>query len=146
MILRFSGTKWSVFIVSRYWGPFIHLYLFTLVDSYRVLVRLQCSGGDQEGSMCLVEAPEEEAKGVAIGQSVLGRVQVDRSMRWSQLSSTLSNTFTSYLQTLCGESPLAREEGNQALLGLGPGSMASILIGEDRRCFYLTCKASILPR
>lgn len=89
--------------------------------------------------MCLVEAPEEEAKGVTSSQLVLGRVSVDRSMRWSQLSSTLSHTFTSYLQTVCGESQTAREEAQRSPLGLGPGSIASILIGEDTQVFLLPC-------
>ncbi|XP_059190607.1 cortactin-binding protein 2 [Centropristis striata] len=99
--------------------------------SYRVLVRLQCSGGGGAGSMCPVEALEEEAKGAACSQLVLGRVSVDRSTRWSQLGSTLSQAFTSYLQTVCGESQQpAREEAQRAPLGLGPASIASILIGD----------------
>ncbi|XP_010737461.3 cortactin-binding protein 2 [Larimichthys crocea] len=97
---------------------------------YRVLVHLQCSGGGGAGSMCPVEALEDEAKGVTSSQLVLGRVSVDRSMRWSQLSSTLSHTFTSYLQTLCGESQTAREEAQRPPLGLSPTSIASILIGD----------------
>ncbi|KAA8590380.1 hypothetical protein FQN60_014314 [Etheostoma spectabile] len=97
---------------------------------YRVLVRLHCSGGGGAGSMCPVEALEEEAKGVTSSQLVLGRVSVDRSMRWSQLGSTLSNTFASYLQTVCGESQTAREEAQRPPLGLSPASIASILIGD----------------
>uniref|UniRef100_A0A8D0CXI7 Cortactin binding protein 2 n=1 Tax=Sander lucioperca TaxID=283035 RepID=A0A8D0CXI7_SANLU len=97
---------------------------------YRVLVRLQCSGGGGAGSMCPVEALEEEAKGVTSSQLVLGRVSVDRSMRWSQLGSTLSHTFTSYLQTVCGESQTAREEAQRPPLGLNAASIASILIGD----------------
>ncbi|XP_034734769.1 cortactin-binding protein 2 [Etheostoma cragini] len=97
---------------------------------YRVLVRLHCSGGGGAGSMCPVEALEEEAKGVTSSQSVLGRVSVDRSMRWSQLASTLSNTFTSYLQTVCGGSQTAREEVHRPPLGLSSASISSILIGD----------------
>ncbi|KAF1386419.1 hypothetical protein PFLUV_G00094630 [Perca fluviatilis] len=97
---------------------------------YRVLVRLQCSGGGGAGSMCPVEALEEEAKGVTSSQLVLGRVSVDRSMRWSQLGSALSHTFTSYLQTVCGESQTAREEAQRPPLGLNAASIASILIGD----------------
>ncbi|XP_041795278.1 cortactin-binding protein 2 [Chelmon rostratus] len=100
------------------------------LNSYRVLVRLQCSGGGGAGSMCPVEALEEEARGVTSSQSVLGRVSVDRSMRWSELSSTLSRTFTSYLQTLCGECPTSGEEVQRPPLGLSPASIASILIGD----------------
>ncbi|XP_035521529.1 cortactin-binding protein 2 [Morone saxatilis] len=97
---------------------------------YRVLVRLQCSGGGGAGSMCPVEALEEETKGVTSSQLVLGRVSVDRSMRWSQLSSALSHALTSYLQTLCGESQTTTEEAHRPPLGLGPASIASILIGD----------------
>ncbi|XP_078023750.1 cortactin-binding protein 2 [Epinephelus lanceolatus] len=100
------------------------------LHSYRVLVRLQCSGGGGAGSMCPVEALEEEAKGVTSSQLVLGRVSVDRSMRWCQLGSTLRHAFTSYLQTVCGESLMAREEAQRPLLGLSPASIASILIGD----------------
>ncbi|XP_073327435.1 cortactin-binding protein 2 isoform X2 [Pagrus major] len=97
---------------------------------YRVLVRLQCSGGGGAGSMCPVEALEDEAKGVTSSQLVLGRVSVDRTMCWSQLSSTLSLIFTSYLQTVCGETQTTREEAQRPLLGLSPASIASILIGD----------------
>nr|XP_046249430.1 cortactin-binding protein 2 isoform X3 [Scatophagus argus]XP_046249431.1 cortactin-binding protein 2 isoform X3 [Scatophagus argus] len=100
------------------------------LHSYRVLVRLQCSGGGGSGSMCPVEALEEEAKGVASSQLVLGRVSVDRSVGWSQLSSTLRHTFTSFLQTLCGECQTSREEVQRPPLGLSPASIASILIGD----------------
>ncbi|XP_044048755.1 cortactin-binding protein 2 [Siniperca chuatsi] len=97
---------------------------------YRVLVRLQCSGGGGAGSMCPVEALEEEAKGVTSSQLVLGRVSVDRSTRWSQLCSTLSHAFTSYLQIVCGEPQTAREEAQRPPLGLAPASIASIRIGD----------------
>ncbi|XP_034542292.1 cortactin-binding protein 2 [Notolabrus celidotus] len=100
------------------------------LHSYRVLVRLQCSGGVTAGSMCPVEALEEDKKGVSSSQVVLGRVSVDRSMSWSQLGSNIGHTFTSYLQTLCGESHRAREETQRSPLGLGPASIASILIGD----------------
>lgn len=81
--------------------------------------------------MCPVEALEEEAKGVSGSQLVLGRVSVDRSMRWSQLASALSHAFTSYLLIVCGESQTAREEAQRPPLGLTPTSISSILIGED---------------
>ncbi|XP_045893380.1 cortactin-binding protein 2 [Micropterus dolomieu] len=97
---------------------------------YRVLVCLQCSGGGGAGSVCPVEALEEEAKGVTSSQLVLGKVSVDRSMHWSQLGSTLSHAFTSYLQIVCGESQTAREEEQRPPLGLAPTSIASILIGD----------------
>ncbi|XP_037624034.1 cortactin-binding protein 2 isoform X1 [Sebastes umbrosus] len=97
---------------------------------YRVLVRLQCSGGGGAGSMCPVEALEEEAKGVTSSQLVLGRVSVDRSTRWCQLGATLSHAFTSYLQTICGESQTTREEAQRPPLGLTPTSIASVLIGD----------------
>ncbi|XP_042351844.1 LOW QUALITY PROTEIN: cortactin-binding protein 2 [Plectropomus leopardus] len=100
------------------------------LHSYRVLVRLQCSGGGGAGSMCPVEALEEEAKCVTSSHLALGRVSVDRSMRWCQLHSTLSHAFTSYLQTVCGECQTAREEAQRPPLGLGPASIASILIGD----------------
>lgn len=83
--------------------------------------------------MCLVEPAEdeeEEAKGGASSHLVLGRVSVDRCTRWSQLSSALGHTFTSYLRTVSGE----REEAQRSPLGLGPGSISSILIGEDPGC------------
>ncbi|XP_076589214.1 cortactin-binding protein 2 [Chaetodon auriga] len=100
------------------------------LHSYRVLVRLRCSGGGGAGSMCPVEALEDEARGVTGSQAVLGRVSVDRSTRWSELSSSLSLAFTSYLQTLCGDSPGSREEAQRPPLGLSPASIASILIGD----------------
>ncbi|XP_070687503.1 cortactin-binding protein 2 [Pempheris klunzingeri] len=97
---------------------------------YRVLVRVQCSGGGGAGSMCPVEALEEEAKGVTSSPLVLGRVSVDRSTRWSQLGSALSHAFTSYLQIVCGESQTTREEAQRPLLGLSAANIASILIGD----------------
>ncbi|XP_068169353.1 cortactin-binding protein 2 isoform X1 [Antennarius striatus] len=92
--------------------------------SYRVLVRLQCSGGP--GSMCPVGALEEEPPGIARSQVVLGGVSVHRSLRWAQLSSALSHMFTSYLQTLCGEP----QDAQRPPLGLGVTSIASVLIGD----------------
>lgn len=86
--------------------------------------------------------PEEEeaAKDIAGSHLVLGRVSVDRSTRWSQLSSTLGHAFTSYLQTLCGEPATAREEAHRSPLGLGPWSISSILIGEEEtRALLLPC-------
>ncbi|KAM9854831.1 cortactin-binding protein 2 [Aulostomus maculatus] len=106
------------------------------LHQYRVLVRLQSSsggGGGGGGSMCPVEALEEEAKGVTSSQAVLGRVSVDRSMRWSELSAALLRTFTSYLQIICGGSPTARGDVQRPPLGLGAASIASILIG-DTEC------------
>ncbi|XP_026220437.1 LOW QUALITY PROTEIN: cortactin-binding protein 2 [Anabas testudineus] len=101
------------------------------LNSYRVLVRLHCSGGGGLGAMCPVEALEDETKaGGTGGQLVLGRVSVDRSMRWAQLGSTLTHAFTSHLQTLCGDFQTAREEVQRPPLGLGPDSIASFLIGD----------------
>ncbi|KAK9516224.1 hypothetical protein VZT92_024167 [Zoarces viviparus] len=100
------------------------------LHSYRVLVRLQCSGGGGAGSMCPMEALEEEANGVTSSRSALGRVSVDRSTPWCQLSSALGLAFTSYLQTVCGESPPAGTEAQRPPLGLSPASIASILIGD----------------
>ncbi|XP_029378121.1 cortactin-binding protein 2 [Echeneis naucrates] len=100
------------------------------LHSYRVLVRLQCSAGGGAGSMCPVEALEDEAKGGTGSQVVLCRVSVDRSMRWAQLGSALSHALTSHLQILCGDSQTSREEAQRPLLGLGPASIASILIGD----------------
>uniref|UniRef100_A0A1A8D5H2 Cortactin-binding protein 2 n=4 Tax=Nothobranchius kadleci TaxID=1051664 RepID=A0A1A8D5H2_NOTKA len=100
------------------------------LDSYRILVRLQISGGGT-GSMCPVEAlEEEEAKGLSSSQMVLGRVTVDRSTRWAQLSAILSHIFLSHLQILCGESQTAREEGQCPPLGLSPSSISSFCIGD----------------
>uniref|UniRef100_A0A1A8HKL0 Cortactin-binding protein 2 n=1 Tax=Nothobranchius korthausae TaxID=1143690 RepID=A0A1A8HKL0_9TELE len=100
------------------------------LDSYRILVRLQISGGGT-GSMCPVEAlEEEEAKGLSSSQMVLGRVTVDRSTRWAQLSAILSHIFLSHLQILCGESQTAREEGHCPPLGLSPSSISSFCIGD----------------
>lgn len=120
---------------------FVHFFFLQLplpADSYRVLVRLQCCSGGSSGSMCLVEPPEDKeeeeaaATGGASSHLVLGRVSVDRCTRWSQLSSALGHTFTSYLRTVSGES--LREEAQRSPLGLGPGSISSILIGEDPGC------------
>ncbi|XP_072242556.1 cortactin-binding protein 2 isoform X2 [Leuresthes tenuis] len=98
--------------------------------SYRVLVCLQCSGAGT-GSMCPVETlEEEEVKGLASSQIVLGRVTVDRSTRWAQLSAALSDAITSHLQTLCGEFQTDREEAQRPMLGLSPTSIASVLIGD----------------
>ncbi|KAM8892731.1 cortactin-binding protein 2 isoform 2-T2 [Spinachia spinachia] len=104
------------------------------LHSYRVLVRLQCSGGGGAGSMCPVEAleeeeEEEEAKGVTGSRSVLGRVSVDRSTRWCQLASALGHAFTSYLHSVCGGCQAAQAEA-QRPLGLSAASIASILIGD----------------
>lgn len=93
-------------------------------DLYQALVCLQCSGGDAGGSLCL-------EGGSAGNQLVLGRVSVDRAMRWAQLTSALNQIFTSYLRTVCGEAPAAGGETARLPLGLGPGSISSILIGED---------------
>ncbi|XP_062276407.1 cortactin-binding protein 2 [Scomber scombrus] len=101
------------------------------LHSYRVLVRLQCpGGGGAAGSMCPVEALEEEVKGVTGSQLVLGRVSVDRSTSWSQLSAALGRALTSHLHILCGDPQTTREEGQRPPLGLGPSSIASILIGD----------------
>uniref|UniRef100_A0A3P8T093 Cortactin-binding protein 2 n=1 Tax=Amphiprion percula TaxID=161767 RepID=A0A3P8T093_AMPPE len=67
----------------------------------------------------------------------LRKVSVDRSMRWAQLSAALSHAFTSHLQILCGESLMVREEAQRPPLGLGPTSIASILIGEETLSFIL---------
>lgn len=82
--------------------------------------------------MCPIEALEEEVeKRLFNGHLVLGRVSVDRSMCWTQLSAALSHTFTSHLQILCGEPQMAREEVQRSPLGLSSASIASVLIGED---------------
>ncbi|XP_069000114.1 cortactin-binding protein 2 isoform X2 [Embiotoca jacksoni] len=99
------------------------------LDSYRVLVGLQCSSGGA-GSMCPVEALEEEVSGVSSSQLVLGRVSVHRSTCWVQLSAAVSRAFTSHLQILCGDSPMGREEAQRPPLGLGPTSISSIFIGD----------------
>ncbi|KAM4734099.1 cortactin-binding protein 2 isoform 3-T3 [Anableps anableps] len=100
------------------------------LDSYRILVLLQCSGGGT-GSTCPMEGLEEdeEAKGHSSSQIVLGRVTVDRSTRWAQLNFALSNMFISHLQILCGDSHTAAE---RSLLGLTPASISSILIGDTQ--------------
>ncbi|XP_035011853.1 cortactin-binding protein 2 [Hippoglossus stenolepis] len=103
------------------------------LHSYRVLVRLQCSGGGGgAGSMCPVEALEEETKWGPGSQLVLCRVSVDRSMCWAQLGSALSHAFNLHLNILCGDSQTTREEAQvqRPPLGLGPTSIASILIGD----------------
>lgn len=102
------------------------------LNSYRVLVLLRRSGGGT-GSMCPMEEDleeEDEAKRRCCSQTVLGRVTIDRSTRWAQLSATLSNMFISHLQILCGESQTAGEEAQHSLLGLTPDSISSILIGD----------------
>ncbi|KAM4554337.1 cortactin-binding protein 2 isoform 2-T2 [Fundulus diaphanus] len=101
------------------------------LDSYRVLVLLQCSGGGT-GSMCPMEAleEEEEAKGPSSSQMALGRVTVDRSTRWAQLRDALSHMFVSHLQILCEDCQTAREEAQRSLLGLTPASISSTLIGD----------------
>lgn len=82
--------------------------------------------------MCPIEALEEDvAKGLPGTHWVLGRVSVDRSTHWAQLSAALSHTFTSHLQILCGESQMATEEMQRPPLGLSPASIASVLIGEE---------------
>lgn len=89
--------------------------------------------------MCPVEALEEEAaRAGTSSQFALGRVSVDRSVRWAQLGSTLTHAFTSHLQILCGDCQTGREEVQRPPLGLGPTSIASFLIGEETS-FYLLC-------
>lgn len=106
-------------------------FSFVFTELYLVQVYLQCSGGGT-GSMCPIEALEEDvAKGLSGTHWVLGRVSVDCSTRWAQLSAALSHTFTSHLQILCGESQMAREEMQRPPLGLSPASIASVLIGEE---------------
>ncbi|KAM7415179.1 hypothetical protein PAMA_019818 [Pampus argenteus] len=93
---------------------------------------LKCPvAGGGAGSMCPVEALEEEVKGATSSQLVLGRVSVSRSTRWSQLSAALGHALTSHLQILCGDPQTAREETQRPPLGLGPASIASILIALD---------------
>ncbi|XP_043981669.1 cortactin-binding protein 2 isoform X3 [Gambusia affinis] len=95
------------------------------LDSYRVLVLLQCSAVETS-PMCPMGAveDEEEAKVHSSSQTALGRVTVDRSTRWAQLSAALSSMFISHLQILCGE------DTQRSLLGLSPTSISSILIGD----------------
>ncbi|KAK5866871.1 hypothetical protein PBY51_011410 [Eleginops maclovinus] len=96
------------------------------LHSYRVLVLLQCSAGGGQGSMCPVESLEEEALQGVCSPLVLGRVTVDRATLWSQLSSSLSAAFTSFLCSVCGES----EEEQRPPLGLRSSSIASFIIGD----------------
>ncbi|KAM8861515.1 LOW QUALITY PROTEIN: cortactin-binding protein 2 [Synchiropus picturatus] len=92
------------------------------LSQYRVLVHLQ-----YPQSLCPVEEfVEDEEEGVA--HLVLGTVTVDRSTSWSQLSSALGCTFTSHLQTVCGD--VKSEPGRRPPLGLGPASIASVVIGD----------------
>uniref|UniRef100_A0A096M0D9 Cortactin-binding protein 2 n=1 Tax=Poecilia formosa TaxID=48698 RepID=A0A096M0D9_POEFO len=95
------------------------------LDSYRVLVLLQCSAG-LTGPMCPMGPIEdkEEAKVHFSSQTALGRVTVNRGTRWAQLSAALSSMFISHLQILCGE------DAQRSLLGLTPASISSILIGD----------------
>ncbi|KAK5927474.1 hypothetical protein CgunFtcFv8_012628 [Champsocephalus gunnari] len=93
------------------------------LHSYRVLVLLQCSGGGGLGSMCPVEALEEEAQ-QGVHPLVLGRVTVHRDTPWSQLRSSLSSSFTSFLSSVCGE------EEQRPPLGLSSSSIASFIIGD----------------
>lgn len=101
--------------------------------------------------MCPVEALEDEAKGGTSSQLVLGRVSVDRSMCWAQLVSVLTHAFTSHLQILCGDCQTAREEVQRPPLGLGPASIAFILIGEETRIYLslsyssVSCFSLLLP-
>lgn len=98
---------------------------------YRVLVRLQCSGGGTD-SVGSVEALEEkEAQGSSCNPTVLGRITVDSSSSWTQLSAALGHLLSSHLQILCGEAQAAREEAQRSVLGLGPTSISSVLIGEE---------------
>lgn len=76
--------------------------------------------------MCL-----EEPSGTAVNRLVLGRVLVDRSTRWAQLTTALNQIFTSYLQTVCGDASAVRGEVTRLPLGLSPGSISTVLIGED---------------
>ncbi|KAF7651194.1 hypothetical protein LDENG_00114400 [Lucifuga dentata] len=97
------------------------------LNSYRVQVCLQGSGGGG-ASMCPMEAMEEDGGGGAGGLQVLGRVCVERPMRWAELGVALGHTLTSHLHILCGEQ--VREEAQRLPLGLSPNSIASILIGD----------------
>ncbi|KAK2842717.1 hypothetical protein Q5P01_012917 [Channa striata] len=97
------------------------------LNSYRVLVHLRRSGAGGAGAICPVE---DEAKGGSGSHLVLGRVSVERSTHWAQLGSTLTHAFISHLQVVCGDSPTTREEGKRLPLGLGPASIASVLIGD----------------
>lgn len=105
-------------------------------ESYRVLVRLQCSDGGP-GPVGPVGAFEEK-KGPSCLHMVLGRTMVDRSTSWTQLSTALSHLFSSHLQILCGASPTAREEAQRSLLGLSSASIASFSIGEETALFFIT--------
>ncbi|XP_037538987.1 cortactin-binding protein 2 [Nematolebias whitei] len=98
------------------------------LESYRVVVRLQCSDGGP-GPVGPVEAFEEK-EGPSCLHMVLGRTMVDRSTSWTQLSAALSHLFSSHLQILCGASPTAREEAQRSLLGLSSASFASFSIGD----------------
>ncbi|XP_056137527.1 cortactin-binding protein 2 [Lampris incognitus] len=98
--------------------------------SYRVLVFLQCSAGGDSGvePLCPMEALAEEVE--AGGLMVLGRVCVERITRWAQLGHALGHALTSHLQLLCLDTQQTRDDTQRPLLGLGPASMASVLIGD----------------
>ncbi|XP_037836550.1 cortactin-binding protein 2 isoform X3 [Kryptolebias marmoratus] len=100
------------------------------LNSYQVLVRLQCSSGGMAFLGPIEALEEEEVNGPSCSHTVLGRLTVDGSTRWAHLSAALSHLFSSHLQILCGESQAAREEAQRSLLGLSPASIASFLIGD----------------
>ncbi|KAM9816176.1 cortactin-binding protein 2 isoform X1 [Syngnathus typhle] len=89
------------------------------LNQYRVLVLLQYSATSMHDDD---DVDVEERAGEL--QSVLCRLSVERSMRWSQLSASIGNAFITHLHMLCGE------DAQRPPLGLTPASITSVLIGE----------------
>ncbi|XP_077423671.1 cortactin-binding protein 2 [Vanacampus margaritifer] len=99
------------------------------LNQYRVLVRLQYSDGPRANSPPFStdgdddDDEDDDEKQACELQSVLCRLSVERSMRWSQLSAAIGQAFTTHLHILCGE------DAQRPPLGLTPASISSILIG-----------------
>ncbi|XP_077373386.1 cortactin-binding protein 2 [Festucalex cinctus] len=104
------------------------------LNQYRVLVRLQYSDGDRTNSPPFFMDDEDDddddenddddvEKRAGELQSVLCRLSVERSMRWSELSAAIGQAFASHLHILCGE------DAQRPPLGLTAASISSILIG-----------------
>ncbi|XP_019750371.1 cortactin-binding protein 2 isoform X2 [Hippocampus comes] len=101
------------------------------LNHYRVLVRLQYSDGARaNSSICSMDGDDDDdddegddEKRAGELQSVLCRLSVERSMRWSQLSSAIGHAFATHLHILCGE------DAQRPPLGLTPASINSVLIG-----------------
>ncbi|XP_061780632.1 cortactin-binding protein 2 isoform X1 [Nerophis lumbriciformis] len=87
------------------------------LNQYQVLVRLRYSDG---GGAYGVHFPEGDAGEKHLA---LGRVSVERSMRWSQLGAAIGHAFNAHLHMVCGE------DAQRPPLGLSPASIHSVLIG-----------------